>query len=176
MEKYLKRLFVFELRHQCNVAITAYIEIKESVSAQNGDNVWSSLESFLTAAAKISKIFRPPKKYEKRGEELTTMFNVEQTDAFHDRCPRNYLEHFDEYLEDWVVRTKDHNVADRDIFPNPSFITGNVDFLRVYFTRNRVFRCGDDEYELDPIYNSIVKLSGEVENEFNKITGSSSSS
>jgi hypothetical protein len=122
MEKYLKRLFVFELRHQCNLAITGYNEMSRSISKQTGDNVWSALESFLTAAAKISKIFWPLKsktEYEKRGEELRTLFKIEKTVAFRNRCPRNYLEHFDERLEDWVLETKDHNVIDIGIFLMP---------------------------------------------------------
>lgn len=170
----LKRLFVFELKHQCNVAITAYNEMIRSISGQNGDNVWSTLESFLTAAAKIAKIFWPFKskpEYEKRGQELRTLFKVEETVAFRNRCPRNYLEHFDERLEDWVIQTKDHNVVDRGILPNASFFTGNVDYLRVFFSRNRVFTCGNDEYELDPIYDSIVKLSENVDKEYYEITG-----
>jgi hypothetical protein len=38
--------------------------------------------------------------------------------------------------------------------------------LRVFLTRRSVFRFGDNEYEINPLYDSVVELSNKVEKEY----------
>jgi hypothetical protein len=130
MVNYPKQHFIFELKHQCNFAITAYSELNIAISNQNADKIWSSLELFLIAAAKISIIFwSQEKKYNERGEDLRNLLKVDENVAYKKTDPRNHLQHFDQRLEDWYAKSTHHNLADSNIFPETNFMTGNVDYL-----------------------------------------------
>jgi len=172
MVNYPKQHFIFELKHQCNFAITAYSELNIAISNQNADKIWSSLELFLIAAAKISIIFWPQeKKYNERGEDLRNLLKVDENVVYKKTDPRNHLQHFDQRLEDWYAKSTHHNLADSNIFPETNFMTGNVDYLRIFLTRRRVFKFEDKEYDIVPIYDSIVELLTEVDKEYENITG-----
>lgn len=47
----------------------------------------------------------------KRGAELREIFSVSDISSLKTRAARNYLEHFDKYLEEWIESTKsDKNI------------------------------------------------------------------
>ena len=167
MDDFLLQLFLYELKRQCTYAAVCYNEMvhysKLSDWDLNKGRLWYSLELFLIAAAKISIIFRPKLQYKKRGEELSNILSVDSTAAFHTRRPRNYLEHFDEQLDDWYATSTRHNLADSVIFPSNKII--GADYLRGFFTDNFAFVFLKEEYEITPIYESILELSKKVDNE-----------
>jgi hypothetical protein len=165
VDAFLAELYLYELKHQCEFAQIAYIDLCNAISSHNAKRLWAALESFLIAATKISIIFWPQKdKYNKRGEDLRKLLSVEDTVAFRNRNARNDLEHFDERLEDWNAKSQLHNIMDSAILPDSSFATGtNMDYLRVFLTRRFVFKFENNEYEINPIHASIVELSKEVE-------------
>jgi hypothetical protein len=96
---------------------------------------------------------------------------VDENVAYKKTDPRNHLQHFDQRLEDLYAKSTHHNLADSNIFPETNFMTGNVDYLRIFLTRRRVFKFEDKEYEIVPIYDSIVELLTEVDKEYENITG-----
>ncbi|MDW0180132.1 MAG: hypothetical protein QOA14_01510 [Nitrososphaeraceae archaeon] len=164
MDKPLTEHFLYELKNQCNFAIQGYNDFVSAYNNRSSDRMWSSLELFLIAAAKISIIFwTSDPKYAKRGEELRKHLSVNDTVAFKTRAPRNHLEHFDERLDDWYVSYSHHNLMDRVVFPETTFATGNFDYLRAFFTRRFVFRFLNNEYEIKPISDSIVELLSKVD-------------
>jgi hypothetical protein len=169
MKKPLTELFLYELDEQCNFAILAYDNIINAIKNKEGDKVWLYLELFLIAAAKISIIFWPQgRKHKKRGEELRNLLAIDETVAFATRDPRNHLEHFDERLDEWYDNSTHHNLANKVILPEITFMTGNIDHLRTFLTKRFVFKFLDKEYEINPIKDSIVELLFKVEGELNK--------
>jgi len=104
--------------------------------------------------------------------ELRKLLSVNDSVAFKTRSPRNHLEHFDERLEHWYDSSSHHNVMDRVVIPETTFVTGNVDYLRTFLTRRFVFKFLNDEYEIKPICNSIIELLSKVEKELsNSLSG-----
>jgi hypothetical protein len=75
------------------------------------DKCWNYLQSFLTTAANISKIFWPArhgesKEYSQRGMDLRNLLNVSDKSPLNNRDLRNHLEHYDERLHDWAKKSK----------------------------------------------------------------------
>jgi NurA-like 5'-3' nuclease len=170
MDDYLLLLFLNELKRQCSFAEVSYNEIQYfyNLRDEKRNRLWFSLELFLIATAKISIIFRPQNKYKKRGEELSNILSVNETAAFHTRRPRNYLEHFDEHLDDWYTTSTHHNLIDSSII-NSNSIIGPIDYLRIFLTDKFAFAFLKDEYEIKPIYESVIELSKKVDIELENV-------
>ncbi len=177
MDRFLTELFLYEIAHQCKLAISAYQDLVNSLRnrpvAAPVDNtrIWASIELFVIAAAKISIIFWPQnKKYLKRGEDLRKLLSVDDKVAFKATAPRNHLEHFDERLEEWYLKSRLHNVIDTSILSESTDIRGGLDFLRILLTNRFVFRFADKEYPLNPIIESIVDLLQKVQKQQKQIS------
>ena len=169
MDSQLQQLFLTEIRHQCRFARMAYIDFFAALNNLQTDQVWYSLQSFLTAAANISKIFWPIKRapYKERGEFLRNLLNVDQSAPFRIRDPRNHFEHFDERLDDWFLQSTHHNIIDTSI-GGDNIINGPIDFMRFFNNERFVFRFRGDEYPINPIRDALEALVAKVEVELDK--------
>ena len=67
---------------------------------------WYSIQSFLVAAAIISKFLWPDRKAEKRGEQLRAFLSVGEVSPLRNRKVRDSIEHFDERLDSWIASGK----------------------------------------------------------------------
>jgi hypothetical protein len=169
MDSFLQRLFLMEIRHQCRFARMAYDDCSEAMRNMHTDRVWYSLQSFLIAAANISKIFWPINQspYKERGAFLRSLLNVDASEPFKLREPRNHFEHFDERLDDWYLQSTHHNIIDTSI-GGDNIINGPVDFMRFFNSDRFVFRFRGDEYPVNPIRDALQELLVKVEAELNK--------
>jgi len=173
-----QRLIIFqrEIKRQCIFAMIAYNTIKSSFSNLSDVNksidemsyymdiFWYSIQNFLIAVADISKIFWPPTNiYEKRGEELRKIFDIKDDSPFHSRDARNYFEHFDERIENWVMSSKSHVFADTNI----GSLKGNIkmignlgpkDYMRHFDQTTWTIFFSGDEYKLDVVIKAVEDL------------------
>ena len=173
MDSNLQRLFMMEIVHQCGFATLAYSGITYTLSnlrvKKSMDIFWYSLQSFLTASANISKIFWPVDKspYKERGEFMRSLLDIDNNVSFRLRDPRNHLEHFDERLDDWYSQSTHHNIIDTSIGTESS-ISGDIDFMRFFNTHTFTFRFRGDQYEINPIHESLNVLLEKVNLELSK--------
>ena len=108
------------------------------VEREDVERIWSSIHTFLVAAGNISKILWPPKKeYSDRGDALRKDLSVENGSPLGIRTPRNYLEHFDVYLQEWIGSAENHRYIDNSFgslklikVDDPGFEKG--DFFRFF--------------------------------------------
>jgi hypothetical protein len=118
MDSFLSQLFLREIRQQCQFAMSDYKEMTQAIRERDNYKLFHSLQSFLIAAANISKIFWPirDKYYGQRGQELRNLLLVDENNSpFKIRDPRNVFEHFDEKLDDWFRQSLHHKGLKKDI-------------------------------------------------------------
>jgi len=127
MDPTLEQAFIREINCQCEFALAAYARMLESVALSMPLGVFCWVQSFLVAAANVSKIFQPspahrrPKQFkqqcQKRGEELRVRFGIDQASPILDRKLRDRFEHYDEDIQDWW--SKGHNnIIDQNVVMN----------------------------------------------------------
>ncbi|SRR6266487_2365803 len=172
MDTYLRDLFLREIAHQCRFASIGYNNLEHflyhCMSDNNNDKIFFSLQSFLIASANISKILWPRNvsPYKERGEFLRNLLNINGSEPFKFTAPRNDLEHFDERLDNWYLKSELHNILDNSVGQDESF--SGLDYMRYFNTQRFVFRFGDNEYEIKPIQEAIQQLLLNVEAKLKK--------
>ena len=155
--------------------------------------IYYFIEAFLVAAANISKLLDPieprrPRGYprkewkikglelwkamKERGVELRKSLSVgEDSPLIKLRPPRDYMEHFDAYLQQWIEETKhlkDVTYAHRSIGPlnkikelkdKPEL----KDFLQFFDYEQYILVFRGAEYPLKRIIEAVKKLLEEIE-------------
>ena len=118
MPNMILKIFLSELERQCNFARIAFEQINAGLKMKNIEFVWYSIQNVLIAVANISKILWPSsKRYEERGKKIREILNIDDNFLIKSRKFRNHFEHFDERIEDWVRKSKNHNFVDSNIGP-----------------------------------------------------------
>jgi len=174
-------IFQREIKRQCMFAIIAHNAIKSNFSEMSDTNkdtkewsyfmdmFWYSIQNFLIAIADISKIFWPPMStYSQRGEELRNIFNIKNDSPFQSRDARNYFEHFDERIENWIASSKTHVFADTNIGPlkGQAKMIGNLgprDYMRHFDQTTWTLFFSGDEYKLNVIIKAVEDLYEKVQ-------------
>ena len=111
-ERQIANIFLNEITNQCKFALMAYEDLRQALNSNDALRIWYFIHAFLTATGNISKLLWPGnRKYRKRGAKLRESLSVGDNSPLKKREFRNYLEHFDEHLEDWVETTKSQNLS-----------------------------------------------------------------
>jgi hypothetical protein len=164
--QFLIEQFLMEIKHQCEFAEMAYEDLlRYAYSPTVGtQRVIYSLQAFLIAAANISKLLWPDKKYSMRGSELVDMLSIDETHSvLKSRAPRNHFEHFDERLHEWYNTSTHHNVIDLSVGPADRMVSGQIDFMRFFNTTTFAFKFRNDEYQIEPMMDEIKEILWRVE-------------
>ncbi len=112
-------IFISEIDLQSKIARRAAEHLQSASESFDNIEIWSSIQSILVATGNISKILWPNKKYEKRGERLREILNVEKNNPINNRKFRNrFFEHYDEMVEEWFINHP--NGVYTDLAMNPS--------------------------------------------------------
>jgi hypothetical protein len=126
MDDFTQRLFEYEIRSQCAMAIHATLDLQDALKTLSIDPVWRHLQTILVASANLSKIFwgsqsgRPNEiaAREERRRPLRERFAVADDSPLRDTALRNDFEHFDERLEKWRAEHPQGNFVGRNIGPS----------------------------------------------------------
>jgi hypothetical protein len=170
MESFRRCLFLREIRQQCQFAISDYEEITQAIHEGHNYKLFHSLQSFLIAAANISKIFWPipDKYYLQRGQELRNLLSIDENNSpFKSRDPRNFFEHFDEKLDDWFRQSPHHNLIDMSMGHTDDSFKG-FDNIRFFNTSAYTFKFRAETYEINPLYKAVNDLLTNVNSELDK--------
>ena len=108
------------------------------------------MHAFLSHVGNVSKLFWPARRSSRsRGELLRKELNVSGSSPVKQRDPCNYIEHYDERLEDWASSPQRRNLVDMNIMPRSS-ISGidPSDFMRNLDPNTLEFYFTAEDYDL----------------------------
>lgn len=177
-------LFLGEIQRQCNFALIVYDSMKTSLAMmKSGDNAeldhfWYSVQSFLVAAANISKILWPssssgsllPPEVNSRGDILRRLLLVDNSSILKSREFRNHFEHYDFRIEEWAKKTTDWTIVDFNVVPS-YIIAGysNISKMRNFNPDTFVLTFKDRNYQMLFVVKSIQELLENTKNALSKI-------
>jgi hypothetical protein len=121
-------------------------------------------QNILNQGAAISRYFWPTgKKYQERGEKLREAFSIDDTSPLKDRKLRNMVEHFDEYLDDYLRQNFAGQYVPDYFGYSPSSNRGPLKLFRAYFVDTASFEIFEESYPMLPLVNAIAALHEQVE-------------
>ncbi len=170
MEKHLLRQFQREVERQCQFVMIALQDLEESSSNGDGRLFWYSVQNFVVAVGRISRLLWPPDPlFPKRGDELRESLGVGEDSPLKALGFVEHFEHFDRRLETWQVTSEDHRFFDSYTEPLDVLAeTAPEDRLRGYdMGRNAVLFNGE-AFELDPVSQAVEELQRRAEGEMIK--------
>ncbi len=131
--------FVQEVKLQCSLALLAYDELTERYSEM--PNVEADIERFtlyafalISHVGNLNKLFRPSRsgaRTEARCRQLREALDVHEGMLVFGRDTRNYIEHYDERLEDWLKRPDRKTLFDMGVEGRKRRIVNNNGISRI---------------------------------------------
>lgn len=154
---------MFTLTRSATAEVSVFREVVRRIIANedsNRDMLLDAVQNLVTYAGALSRYFWPTDKtplHQLRGERLREAFSIDDSSTLKDRKLRNFIEHFDEKLDTYLMKGMFGNIV-------PSHVgfksqVSEVDhFFRVYFLDEAVFRVLDLEYKIDPIIHEVIRI------------------
>jgi hypothetical protein len=117
------------------------------------------LQNIANQGAAISRYFWPSDpKYAKRGSALRVALKVEDSSPLRERKLRNIVEHFDEYLDDFLKKCLAGQFIPDYFGPKPPDDRGPLMFFRAFFTNTGEFEILGQIFPLQPIVDEIQRI------------------
>ncbi len=167
-----------EIWTQAHFAELAYQNIDPK--AQHGtDAVFSSIHSFLSHCAMVSKLLKAKDRkdrklpwllkainslflkigFYKKPISIGSVLDMPNLSIVHKRRFRNNLEHYDERLKQWIARySPDINIGTYNIGPKSMIQIPNFIFVSHYDPTNHVFTFVNKEFDLNKLFQEIIKI------------------
>jgi hypothetical protein len=170
MDTFLLRLHQRQVAHQCRAALHAINHASVSLNARDTDSFWASIQSFLTAAANISKAFWGASgKLAIQRKSLRESLGVSDESLLAKTDLRNHLEHYDERLDRWYVQSVHKNHFDFCIAPRKSIVgLDDSDLFRFFDPETKEVIFWGEHYAIQPLVDEIVALLPRAEAEGQK--------
>jgi hypothetical protein len=145
MKSFQEMIMVGEIVLQAKIAKRAAERLQATHDNFDHIETWCSIQSILGAAANVSKILWPDKKYKTRGENLRQFLKVEKDNPLCSRKFRNHFEHYDERIEEYFQNISGGVYVDLAMNPSmrdPFFPNSTSNTHRGYnsFNNTIVFR------------------------------------
>ena len=176
MNKFVQKIFINEIKKQCdffniglkNIHISMENINSENEYEKNFNELWYSLQNILVTSANISKIlWSVNNKYKNRGFDLRKLLNIDDNSIFKSRLIRNSFEHFDEKIEEWQESVTNHIYVDTNI--------GDINAIKIYgMSTNKYMRnfdyqrmeltFKDIKYDINKVSVAITELYNNINN------------
>lgn len=159
-EEFWVRMSMTEITTQCRFATISYENVIRK-SEKSTDYVFSSIHSFLSHSANISKML---KSRGTSGIVIGDILGVDSNSVIHTRKFRNHLEHYDERLKKWIdqfginANIGINNIGPKDVIAIPSFV-----FISHYDPSMNIFTFIDDDFDLSLLHDEIIRIQGLTE-------------
>ena len=135
-----------EIWTQCHFALIAYANIDKKAASPT-DQAFSSIHSFLSHAANVSKLLKGKSD---SGKTIGQVLNVDNKSVIHEREFRNHLEHYDERLKRWIGRYEDGaEINTYNIGPKSAFTSRDRILVSHYDPETKTFTFVDEDFRLD---------------------------
>lgn len=157
-----------EVWTQAHFAEIAYSHIDPKAASGN-DAVFSSIHSFLSHCAMISKMLAA----DDNGNPLKSIgfiLNIPDNSIIHQRRFRNHLEHFDERMQRWIGKfATGANIGTYNIGPKSAIQIPNMIFVSHYDPSNHTFTFIDEDFDLSALYEEVQKIKSVADDWVQKI-------
>lgn len=145
-----------EIWTQAHFAEIAYSHI-DPKAANGNDAVFSSIHSFLSHCAMVSKMLSA--NYDTATPRtIEDVLGVRST-TIHTKIFRNHLEHYDERLRRWIGQ---HGIGimigDYNIGPKSAIQIPNLVFVRHYDPTTSTFTFVNDDFDLNALFAEVQKI------------------
>ncbi len=158
-----------------------YSQSEQQNEKDRSDRTWLSIESFLIAVANVSKILwpsRPPKcneckyqpelpaKISSRANDLRSILSVSNSSPLAIRQFRNFFEHYDFQLDNWVKQSNAELVYDSNVGPIKSVIKSSdksISIIRHFDQGTSVIYFRGKEYYIEPVVKALQELKAKTE-------------
>lgn len=127
---------------------------------KNDDMILDLLQNIIVNVAGISRFFWPSNStgyYKIRAEKLREVYLVKDSSVLKNRDMRNFIEHFDEKLDDFLKKNATWKVMQKYVGPIIYVNDARV-FFRAYFYDTGIFKMFNVEYEIKPIIAEIKRI------------------
>jgi len=127
---------------------------------QNDDMILDLFQNIILNAGGISRFFWPSKNtgnYKIRAEKLREVYLVSDSSVLKNRDMRNFIEHFDEKLDDFLKEFNSGKVMTK--YVGPMFYSYDTTlFFRAFIFDKHIFKMFNVEYEINPIIAEIRRI------------------
>ncbi len=154
---------VREIWTQAHFAEISFSHI-DPKAISNTDTVFSSIHSFLSHCAMVSKMLKasngntPPK-------TIGDVLGIPSNSIIHEREFRNHLEHYDERLKRWIESYgPDANIGTYNIGPKSALNVPNMVLVSHYDPDTQTFTFVNEDFNLGLMMNEVEKIKNMADN------------
>ena len=118
-------------------------------------------ENIINQAATISRYFwptKPAKIYRLRGEKLREKLLINDDNILKSRSVRNFIEHFDENLDEFLNKPIAGNFLPKSVVLNSNQLDNMTFVFRAYIVNEFKYRTLDREVCIIPIIKEIYRI------------------
>lgn len=157
-----------EIQTQAHFAEIAYSNIDPKAANRN-DAVFSSIHSFLSHCAMVSKMLdakddgNPP-------TCIGDILGIPNTSLIHRRKFRNHLEHYDERLRKWIKSfAAGANIGTYNIGPKSAVQLQNMIFVSHYDPDRKIFTFVDEDFDLSLLFVEVQRIKNIADEWFSRM-------
>ena len=146
-----------EIWTQAHFAGLAYKNINpKAINAT--DAVFSSIHSFLSHCAMISKMLKA-KHDQAPFTSIGDILGISISSIIHNRKFRNSLEHYDKELKKWIKdKSINSNIGTYNIGPKSMIQIPNMVFVSHYDPNNNIYTFVDKDTDLAVLYQEALRI------------------
>jgi hypothetical protein len=152
-----------EIGTQCHFAEISFNNINPKAERAT-DAVFSSIHSFLSHCALVSKLLRaqdnnnPP-------TIIYQILEVQNTSVIHNRTFRDHLDHYYDRLKRWIEKYPPNiNIGTYNIGSKRNFHGNNMLLVSHYDPATEVFTFVDEDLNLREMYEEVSKIKTMADN------------
>ncbi len=154
---YWVEMSIREIWTQSHFAGIAYGHIDPKAS-RGTDLVFSSIHSFLSHAAMVSKMLLA-KSDDPSSQSIGEILGVSASSLVHNRKFRNHLEHYDERLKRWIKKAAlGRAIGTYNIGPKSMIGIPNMIFVSHYDPTNDTFTFVDEDFKLGKLNSELIRI------------------
>ena len=163
MEKHAQDIYLREVRQHAKYIKLAKSQLEralEQTDAGVDDGVFMSLQTLLSSAAMLSKLFWPPgdKVPPARGPHLRELLGVGEESPLRNRRLRDHFEHYDERIDAYAASGQRIHI-DRNVGPADMFGAIPSEMIhRHYDPLTEVVSFRGDEFNIGPLVEAAAQL------------------
>ncbi len=144
-----------EISSQSHFAELSYKNIDPKAQKSN-DAVFSSIHSFLSHCAMVSKLLRS---HDEKLISIGDILKISESSIIHNRKFRNNLEHYDERLKSWIrEKGVNANIGTYNIGPKSMIRIPNMVFVSHYDPTNTTFTFVNEDFNLSQLFKEVRRI------------------
>ena len=146
-----------EIWTQTNFAGISYSHIDPKALANN-DLVFSSIHSFLSHCAMVSKMLKAVDD-EDPTKSIGTVLGIPDTSIIHKRKFRNNLEHYNNELKEWIRKFPiGSNIGTYNIGPKSAVQNLNMILVSHYDPSSEIFTFVNEDFNLKSMHGEVERI------------------